>query len=1427
MRSLPPSIRVRLSQLVLAALLPLLLLLLGLVLADYQADRERAGRQARAMAHGLALTIDSELRARIAILQVLASSRALAAGDLATFRTQAEAVLAREDPKGNIALLREDGRNVMNLALSPGAPLPTRPSLENLRRVLATGQPSVSDVFFSEAMQRPIVAIDLPVRRADGSASLVLAMNPSFGAFDTLVRRQHLLAGWLVGVFDRQGILVARAPQADRFVGRPVAPSFRSMIRSGDSGLAETTSLEGTPVLVTWDHLDRAGWGVAVAIPRAAFYGPLWRTLAITLAIFGLTLAGVLALVAVLTRRIAEPIRALADVGAVERIARGDVASLGLREADATATLLVAAMHERAAAEAARATRDVDFLEAQRVAHIGSWRWDPATDVTTTSAETLRIFGLDPETQVMPPFREQSGWLYPEASWERINEAVECALETGAGYEFDVEACRGETPIWVTIHGEALRNADGRIVGLRGTVQDITPRKRAELALAQEETRFRAMADSIPQLAWMTWPDRWIFWYNQRWYDYTGTTLAETEGQGWRKVCHPGHLDRVLASVQRAWDSGEPWEDTFPLRGKDGEYRWFLSRAMPIRDDAGQITLWFGTNTDVTERREAEAALAASNEAARVAAERVQLALAAGAIVGTWMRDLSTGHFTADERFAQTFGLDPEACRTGVCFEAVMASVHPEDRPRVMDTITEVIARGGLYCYEYRVRGHDGAYRWIEANGRVEHAPNGTPLRVLGVLLDIEQRRATEAERDRATALLRTFAEAVPGVVYAKDRAGRMLLANEGTAALIGKPPEAFIGRTDAEFLDDRQQAEAVMANDRRIMESGIAEEIEEDVSLPDGTPAIWLSKKAPLRNAAGAVIGLVGTSIDITARKQAELALAESEARFRTLADAMPQMVWSTRPDGYHDYHNARCMAFTGLPERDLTGPKATAIVHPDDRRQMLDRWHQALRTGTPYENESRVRRHDGEWRWVMARALPVRDPETGAIVRWFGSTTDVTEIVEAREILARDRAELERLVQERSQALQDTQRRLAHAERMQALGQLAGGIAHDINNVLQAVQGGSALLARRCGKPEEVRRLAELILSAAERGAGVTSRLLAFSRRADLQAEPIDVTRLLEGTRDMLTHALGTGINVRIEVPPGVPPIVADKAQLETVLINLATNARDAMNGMGTLVLTAAEDSQPHRTFPGTDLVLEPGRYIHLSIADTGCGMDAATLARATEPFFTTKPQGKGTGLGLAMARGFSEQSGGGIHIASTPGTGTTVHLYFPAAADVVSLPGRDDDGPPASLVDRGLRLLLVDDDPMVRNVLEAEMQDAGLDVVACESGREALAHLDLGEAVDVLVSDLSMPVMDGLTLIREAKRRRPDLPAILLTGFSTNVADIAADGAIDEPFLLLRKPISGSAIVGRLAALLEERCASAPSGWMAAVAGVLMPW
>jgi signal transduction histidine kinase/CheY-like chemotaxis protein len=407
--------------------------------------------------------------------------------------------------------------------------------------------------------------------------------------------------------------------------------------------------------------------------------------------------------------------------------------------------------------------------------------------------------------------------------------------------------------------------------------------------------------------------------------------------------------------------------------------------------------------------------------------------------------------------------------------------------------------------------------------------------------------------------------------------------------------------------------------------------------------------------------------------------------------------------------------------------------------------------------------------------------------------------ESARQRQELSATQARLTRELQER----QEAEARLHQGQKMQAIGQLAGGIAHDFNNVLQAISGGASLIERNPGDAAQARRLARMIAEAAGRGAAVTRRLLAFSRRSDLRAEAIDPATLLTDMREILTHTLGAGIGISVLVPADTPKLRADKEQLETVLINLAANARDAMNGNGLLTLAARAEAGSGSPD------LKPGRFVRITVRDTGVGMAAATIARATEPFFTTKPKGEGTGLGLAMARGFAEQSDGALAIESKEGVGTSVSLWFPVAEATLETK-RADPAPPAPAPGRH-SLLVVDDEDLVREIIGEELTAGGYSVLTAASGREGLAFLDAGETVDLVISDLSMPGMDGLTFVNEAQKRRAKLPAIILTGFASDAAELAVGGAVRGTFTLLRKPIPAHVLSERVALMLEASTAA----------------
>ncbi len=548
----------------------------------------------------------------------------------------------------------------------------------------------------------------------------------------------------------------------------------------------------------------------------------------------------------------------------------------------------------------------------------------------------------------------------------------------------------------------------------------------------------------------------------------------------------------------------------------------------------------------------------------------------------------------------------------------------------------------------------------------------------------------------------------------------------------------------------------------------------------------------------------------------QAESALRESEARLRLATEAAEVGFWDVDLLGDRLVWPARVKEMFGISaEVPVSMRDFYEGLHPDDRETTAKAFAAACdpQTRPVYDVEYRtVGKEDGVVRWVAAKGRAVFDA-SGRAVRVIGTAIDITARKRAEAALARSEAELRSLnealearVREEVAAREEAQARVAQSQRMEALGQLAGGVAHDFNNVLQAVGGGARLIEARGDDPQRVRRIARMIAEAAQRGASITHRLLAFSRRADLRAEAVDVAALLEDMREILTHTLGAGIEVRLQAPPSLPPLMADKGQLETVLVNLAANARDAMGGAGVITLSGIVEEVPRRIRgPGLPSALKAGAYLRLSVADTGIGMDGATLARAAEPFFTTKPLGKGTGLGLAMARGFAEQSGGALSIESSPGRGTTVRLWLPiAATDIPS-----GDGPVVmnrTGQDGGrARVLLVDDEALVREITAEALEAAGYAVLSAGSAAEAVEFLDSGRAVDLLITDLSMPGMDGISLIREAQGRRPGLRAILLTGFATDAAELAISGAIRGTFSLLRKPIEPSALAERAAVML----------------------
>ncbi len=519
---------------------------------------------------------------------------------------------------------------------------------------------------------------------------------------------------------------------------------------------------------------------------------------------------------------------------------------------------------------------------------------------------------------------------------------------------------------------------------------------------------------------------------------------------------------------------------------------------------------------------------------------------------------------------------------------------------------------------------------------------------------------------------------------------------------------------------------------------------------------------------------------------------LQTADRPYRLLIEEIQEGAVTLNGEGVVLYCNRAFAGILGAPLERVIGARLSDFVPREGRAGLARLLARGGRGDLALEaaGGARVPVH------LSLSELPATD-EGGARVL-CGVVADLTE----REARARELADaygrLSREVAERERA----EARLHQAQKMEALGQLAGGVAHDFNNSAAVVLAGLALLEKRHGAAlaaagPDVARLLAGLKDGAERGAAVARRLLSFARREELRAADIRPAELLGALSEVLANALGPGVRVEVEAADGLPALRADRPLLETTLINLAVNARDAMPAGGTVVLgAAAEDVAPDRA---GDLGLAPGAYVRLWVADTGTGMDAETLARATEPFFTSKPKDRGTGLGLSMADGFAGQSGGALRIESAPGEGTVVALWLPRAAGL-ELAGQS--AAPRPVEGRQRRALVVDDVPVMRRFLLECLTHAGW-TAAEASGTEQALELLSGGTFGLLITDSAMPPgPDGIALIRESRARHPELRAVLLSG-SEAPPDLASTAG-REGFAVLRKPVSPAEFAEFLATL-----------------------
>ncbi|MFO1079785.1 MAG: response regulator [Reyranellaceae bacterium] len=560
---------------------------------------------------------------------------------------------------------------------------------------------------------------------------------------------------------------------------------------------------------------------------------------------------------------------------------------------------------------------------------------------------------------------------------------------------------------------------------------------------------------------------------------------------------------------------------------------------------------------------------------------------------------------------------------------------------------------------------------------------------------------------------------------------------------------------------------------------------------------------------AARELIARVNANLELArVRRETTRELRESEARFRTMADHSPVMLWVSDVAGGLTYLNRAWLEFTGQATEAALGRGAWDAVHRDDLGMVESCHEEAHRLGQPFRCEYRLRRADGSWRWVLTAAAPRRDAD-GGFMGCIGSVIDITERKEAEQVLRRLNETLEKRVAAALAERAETEAQLRHAQKMEAVGKLTGGVAHDFNNVLQVIGGNLQLLHKDVAGNLRAEHRLQTALAGIARGSRLASQLLAFGRRQPLAPKVVNLGRLVRGVDDMLRRALGEGVEIETVVGGGLWNTYVDAAQVENALLNLAINARDAMAGHGWLTIEAGNAFLDEAYAARHDEVT-PGQYVMLAVSDTGAGIPAELIERVFEPFFTTKPEGHGTGLGLSMVYGFVKQSGGHVKIYSEPGQGTTVRLYLPRARQAEDVEMPIDLGP---VTGGSETVLVVEDDEDVRGTVVEMLSELGYRVLRARDAQAALAIVESGVPIDLLFTDVVMPgPLRSPELARQARERLPGLAVLFTSGYTQNA--IVHGGRLDDGVDLLSKPYDRDTLARRLRLALGSRRGAAAS-------------
>jgi len=918
---------------------------------------------------------------------------------------------------------------------------------------------------------------------------------------------------------------------------------------------------------------------------------------------------------------------------------------------------------------------------------------------------------------------------------------------------------------------------------------------------------------------WLGWGDELCFFYNDAYLPTLGvkhpTALGKPTREVWGEI-YDSLIGR-FASVMR--DGIATWDEALLLileRSGAPEETYHTFSYSPLTGSAGAIGGLMCVVSEETERVISERRLATLQSLASALLPSITHAEIAAAAHGALATNPQDIPFSLVTFFDRDMPVADPLHRVAWPYDEVASTgepLHVDLTTLAFDPphgAWDVPARDALLLPIVAPGGNSPIGALVLGLNPLRHQDDDVTgfarlltAQIAGALATVDARTREDAEIER---LRQLFAQSPSFMAVLRGPEHRFELMNPGYLQLVGH--RDLIGKSVRDALPEVagqgffEMLDAVYANGTPIGGRAVSVSLQRTPDVEPEQRFVDFTYQ-PIRGGDDQISGVFVEGVDVTDKQVAVAALQESEERFRTLAEAMRNHAWTARPDGYLDWFNSQVYDYSGRPTGTLDGAAWAEIVHRDDAPEAGRRWAAAIASGDPYEAEFRLRAADGDYRWHIARAVPQRN-DSGDILRWIGTNTDIHEQKATAQALADLNSTLEQQVLERTGELMAAEEALRQSHKMEAVGQLTGGIAHDFNNLLAGITGSLDMMQLRIaqGRPPEIERYVSAAQGAAKRAAALTHRLLAFSRRQTLAPKPTDVKQLIAGMEDLIRRTVGPAVTVETVNAAGLWPSLIDPSQLENAILNLCINARDAMPDGGRITIESANRWMDERA--ARDRGLDPGQYISLCVSDTGTGMSPEIASRAFDPFFTTKPIGMGTGLGLSMIYGFARQSGGTATIYSEAGQGATLCIYLPrhlGPADIAEI------GPKIGrehLAGSGETVLVVDDEPTVRMLIVDVLEDLGYTALEAGEGTSALGTLRSDARIDLLITDVGLPGgMNGRQLADAAREHRPDLKVLFITGYAENA--VLGHGHLDPGMHVLTKPFALEALATRIRDLI----------------------